>query len=258
MVIAMKIRNRQSKLVELVRKKGGASVEELALSLGASKETIRRDLTELGKSGKIVKIHGGATLPSAFGEGPFQQRMSDNVEAKLRIARRAATLFKPGETIFIDTGSTTLYFSEELARSSGLTIVTNSMEIAKTLSKGQSDNQIYVLGGEFSAGNYQTVGTMVTAQIRLFRAHHTVLTIGALDDRTGVMDFNINEAQVAKAMVEQSESLTVLVDHSKLDTLASFEVCPLEAINRLICDQEPEGELGSRLKAAGCDVIVAS
>ena len=129
-----------------------------------------------------------------------------------------------------------LYFTERLAEISGLTVVTNSTDIARTVSSSGAHNRTFLLGGEFSSDNRQTVGTMVAAQIRSFRAHHAVLTIGALDGRTGAMDFNIEEAQVARAMIEQSESLTVLAESSKFDTIASFEVCPLARIARLVCE----------------------
>lgn len=251
----MKIHTRQSNLVEIVRKKGRASVEELAKLLGASRETIRRDLTQLANSGEIQKIHGGATMPRVFGEGPFQQRLSENVDAKIKVAQTAAQLFKPGETLFIDTGSTTLFFAEKVAKITGLTVITNSTEIARTIAKANNGSRVFLLGGEYSADNSQTIGTMVAAQIRSFRAHHTVLTVGALDKRSGAMDFNIEEAQVARAMIEQSEKLTVLSDRSKINTLASFEVCPLAKIDRLVCDARPPDDICDVLQTAGGQVI---
>ena len=252
----MKIKQRQAKVVEIIRKKERASVDDLAALLGISRETIRRDLTSLADSGKIQKIHGGATLPRVFGEGSFRQRMSDNAEAKARIAAAACGLFAEGETLFVDTGSTTLYFAEKLSEVSGLTVVTNSTGIASAMSSTPG-NRTFLLGGEFSADNRQTVGTMVAAQIRSFRAHHAVLTIGALDGRTGAMDYNIEEAQVARAMIEQSESLTILSDSSKFDAVASFEVCTLAQIDRLVCDTAPPGNLGKALADAGVDIILA-
>jgi DeoR/GlpR family transcriptional regulator of sugar metabolism len=253
----MKIKNRQDKLVEIIRRRGKASVEELADLLDASRETIRRDLTQLSGAGKILKVHGGATLPRAFGEGPFLQRLSENVEAKMKIAQAAGKLFNAGETLFIDTGSTVLFFAEELAKVAGLTVVTNSTEIARTIAKVSNGTRVFLLGGEFTTDNSQTVGTMVADQIRLFRAHHAVLTIGAMDERSGVMDFNIEEAQVARAMIAQSESLTVLVDQSKFNTLASFEVCQLASIDRLVCDVAPPREIAKMLVTSGCEIIVA-
>ncbi len=252
----MKIHTRQSKLVEIVRIRERASVGELAGLLGASRETIRRDLTQLAKAGRIQKIHGGATMPRILNEGPFQHRMIENVDAKMKIAKAAARLFKPGETLLIDTGSTTLFLAEEIARIAGLTVITNSTEIARTVAKANNGSRVFLLGGEYSIGNSQTIGTMVASQIRSFRAHHAVLTVSALDRRTGAMDFNIDESQVARGMIGQSEKLTVLADQSKFNALASFEVCPLEQIQYLVCDIRPPEDICAGLEAVGSDLIL--
>ncbi|MFT5628965.1 MAG: DeoR/GlpR family transcriptional regulator of sugar metabolism [Gammaproteobacteria bacterium] len=252
----MKMMQRQSKLIEIVRRQGKASVDDLATLLNASRETIRRDLTLLSETGKILKVHGGARMPRILGEGPFKQRLSENVDEKMKIAQSAASLFQPGETLFVDTGSTTLLFVEALANIKDLTIVTNSTEIARTFATNNPSSRVFVLGGEFSAGNSQTIGVMAATQVRAFRAHHAVLTIGALDIRSGAMDYNIDEAQIARAMIAQSESVTVLADSSKLGTLASFEVCPLSSIDRLVTDQTPPDNILHAIEAAGVKVIL--
>jgi DeoR family glycerol-3-phosphate regulon repressor len=249
-----RVGKRQSQIVEIVRQNGKASVENLANKLEASRETIRRDLTELAKSGRVQKVHGGAVIGQVFGEGEIQERMSHQVDAKTGIAKLAASLFQPGETLFVDTGSTTQYFAEELGCRSGLTIVTNSIEIAKTVLAPPTGNRAYLLGGEFHLDNHQTAGSMAVTQIRAFRAHHAVLTIGALDTLSGLMDYNIEEAQVARAMIEQSKSLTVLADHSKFNQLASFEVCPLARIDALVCDTPPPDDIFRALVGAGCKI----
>lgn len=253
----MKVEVRQAKVLEIIRKNKQVQVGYLAETLEISRETIRRDLTCLAKKGQILKIHGGASLPDIFGEGSFQQRLSDNVDAKLQIAKKAALTVKPNETLFIDTGSTTLYFAEKLANISDLTVVTNSTAIAKIISKAHNNNRCFLLGGEYSADNSQTFGTMVATQISSFRAHHAILTIGALDERTGVMNFNIEEAQVARTMIAQSQSVTILVDGSKFNKIASFEVCPLAKINHIICDVRPPDKLYKAIKAAGVNIILA-
>ncbi|HIO92622.1 MAG TPA: DeoR/GlpR transcriptional regulator [Leucothrix mucor] len=252
----MKVKQRQNKIIDIIRHKKHVTVEDLATSLDISRETIRRDLSDLGKQNKIQKVHGGATLPCIISESSFQQRMVKNAKGKARIADVASTLFLAGETLFIDTGSTTLYFAEKLAEKSGLTIITNSVEIAKTIA-ATNHHQTFLLGGEFSLNNHQTVGTMVTSQVRLFRAHHAVLTIGALDERTGAMDFDIEEAQVAHAMIEQAQSLTLLVDSSKFNQIASFEVCSYSQVNRVVCDKQPPKNLYDLMLAQGIEVIIA-
>jgi DeoR/GlpR family transcriptional regulator of sugar metabolism len=254
----VKMKPRQSKLIEIVRRQEKASVDELATLLETSRETIRRDLTLLSEMGKILKVHGGARMPRVLGEGPFKQRLSQNVDAKVKIAQSAATLFHPGETLFVDTGSTTLLFVEALSDIHDLTIVTNSTEIARTFATNNATSRVFLLGGEFGAGNNQTIGPMAAAQVRAFRAHHAILTIGALDARSGAMDYSIDEAQIARAMIEQSESVTVLADFSKLGALASFEVCPLSSIDRLVTDRAPPDDILHPIRAAGVEVILPS
>ncbi len=253
----MSVSRRQDNLVDLVRRAGKVSVAELADALGASRETIRRDLTHLERAGRVQKVHGGAIIPRLAGEGSFAQRMGTSMQAKTAMARVAASLFASGETLFIDTGSTTLYLAEELAAVAGLTIVTNSTEIARTIARARNASGVFLLGGAYGVENSQTLGTMAASQIRSFRAHHAVLTVGALDSRTGAMDFDMEEAQVAQAMIGQSEQVTVLADSSKFESLASFEVCPLARIDRLVCDSPPPADIRDGIEQAGGTVIIA-
>ncbi|MEN8143296.1 MAG: DeoR/GlpR family DNA-binding transcription regulator, partial [Thermodesulfobacteriota bacterium] len=188
----------------------------------------------------------------------FRDRMGDNPAAKAAVAAEAVKLIKAGETLLIDTGSTTLYFAEKLTEVPNLTVVTNSAEIARIISLAKSKSKTFLLGGEFNADNRQTVGSMAISQIRSFRAHHAVLTVGGLDLRTGVMDFCIEEAQVARAMIEQAESVTVLVDSSKFGRIASFEVCSLNRVNHLVCDQQPPVKIKEALLKAGVTVHAVS
>jgi len=248
---------RQNEIVNIIRQRNRVAVDELARFLKISKETIRRDLSELSRAGKIQKFHGGASLPMMTGEGPFRDRMGDNASEKISIATEAVKLITPGETLLIDTGSTTLYFAEKLAELSRLTVVTNSAEIARVVSLSSPQSKTFLLGGEFNADNRQTVGSMAISQIRSFRAHHAIITVGALDLRTGVMDFCIEEAQVARAMIEQAESVTVLIDNSKLGRIASFEVCALDQIDTLVCDQQPPDTFQAALTEAGVTLLVA-
>lgn len=248
---------RQTKIANLIRQHDHLTVNELAETLNISKETIRRDLSELARSGKVQKFHGGASLPIIAGEGPFSDRMGKNAAAKMQIADAAVKLVSPGETILIDTGSTTLYFAEKLAEIPNLTIVTNSTKIARTMCADPTPAKTFLLGGEFHGDNRQTVGSMAIAQVQSFRAHHAFLTIGALDTRTGVMDYSIEEAQLARAMVEQAESLTLLVDSSKFEQIASFEVCGLAKVTNLVCNTPPLEKMEAALTEANVNIIVA-
>lgn len=252
----MKPSERQEEIVRLVREHQRVSVEDLASMLGASKETVRRDLSGLAEEGRIRKVHGSAVLPESNSESSFQTRMSEGTAHKKSIARRAAQLFKPGDSLFIDTGTTTLAFAEALAEYTGLTIITNSASIAKVVGQGRGKNKVFLLGGEYREESSQNVGSFVLDQISRFRADHAVLTVGAVST-AGVMDFALEEADVARAMVQHSRAVTVLADSSKLGREALFPWSPLAGIKRLVTNQLPDDPaLANALTVAGIEVIV--
>lgn len=246
----MRPKMRQARIFEIVQRQRQVTVDELATGFAASRETIRRDLSALAESGVVQKFHGGARLPKAQAEGPFQERMALNAAAKRTIAAKAAALFSPGQTLFIDTGSTTLVCAEEIAKVNDLTVVTNSSRIAATIAERDNRSKVFLVGGRFAGDNRETVGPTAIDQIATFRADHAVITIGALDTQGGAMDFNVDEAQVARAMIDNADSVVVLADSSKLGRHGSFKVCPLERIHTLVTDKPPAGAFKKVLAAA--------
>jgi DeoR family glycerol-3-phosphate regulon repressor len=248
---------RRQEITRLAQAEGRVLVEELVGRLKASRETIRRDLTVLADRGILLKYHGGARTPRPDVEGPFQARMAANMPAKRAIAAAAARLFEPGDTLFVDTGTTTLCLAEALGRLSGLTVVTNAPRLAAAIAGSGGANQVFLIGGAFKTDAAETVGPLAIEQIRRFRPRHAVLTIGALDVEGGVMDYDIDEAEVAAAMIAQAEVLTVVADASKLGRRALFPVCPLATLDRLVTDTPPPPALAAALAEAGVTVILA-
>jgi len=249
--------DRHARIVDIVAQKGRVSVEELAQLHQVSHETIRRDLVSLDRSRLLRRFHGGAAALSADQEGPFSLRMTDHVEEKRRIARRAAQLFGAGDSLFIDTGSTTQVFAEELARVQGLTLITNCQRIAQAVARS-SGSEVLMIGGSYRPEARECLGPLAIEQIRRLNAQHCVLTIAALDAEKGAMDFDIGEAEVARAMIERSERLTIIADASKFERRALMEVCPLDLIDRIVTDRAPAPALMAALRAAEIEVIVAS
>ena len=241
---------RQEKIAEAVRRQGRVSVEQLALRFNTSHETIRRDLTALAELGRVLKFHGGAKRPREAEEGPFRERMTQNAVAKRMIAEKVARLISPGETIMIDTGSTTLMCAEALCAVGGLTVITNSARIAAVLGARGNRAGVFLLGGRFDGDNHETVGPMAIHEIQSFHADHAVITIGALDPAVGAADYNYDEAQIAKAMLEAADNLIVVADSSKFGRRAAFTVCPLGRIDALVSERSPTGYLRTALAEA--------
>jgi DeoR family glycerol-3-phosphate regulon repressor len=256
----MRPTGRRDAIVDLVRERERVTVDFLARQLTTSCETIRRDLTELAARGLVRKFHGGAALPDLSGaglktEGSFQARMQEHLREKRAIGRCASGLFSPGDTLFIDTGTTTVIFAEELARHSRLTVITNSLSIAQTIARGEG-NRAFLLGGEYSDDASENLGTLTVEQVSRFHATHAVLTVGAIEP-DGVFDYNLNEAEIARAMVAQSRHVTVLADSGKFGKNALFQVCPLAAIDKVVLNGAPDGAMAEVLRAAEVEMIIA-
>lgn len=259
--VGMRPEARRERIEHVVRERERVTVDVLAELLGTSKETVRRDLTDLAERGRIRKIHGGATLidprpPETDVEGPFQGRLLQNAEAKRAIARRAIELFEPGDTMFVDTGTTTLLFAEQLASASGLTVITNSAAIAALAARSAS-NATFLIGGEYRADGTENLGPLAIEQIGHFHATHAVLAVGSIET-VGILDFDVREADVARAMIAQARSITVLADASKFGRGGLIKVASLDAVSRVVTEGEPPQEIASALSDAGVSIVKAS
>jgi len=251
----MRPRDRQSRITDMVLSQGKVSVDQLVETFRISAETIRRDLTFLAANGKIQKIHGGAIAVRNFGEGPFAQRMLLNSQAKRLIAQQVKRLVSPGDSLFIDTGSTTLAIAEELTTIDDLTVITNSAEVARVITSANRTVQMFLLGGSYTGDNRQTCGAMAIKQLEGFHCNIALLTAAAIAAGTGVMDFSHDEAQMASAMIEHSDKVLLAVDASKFDRVAPFVVAPFNRVDTLVSDQVPGGALARALDGAQVEVI---
>ncbi|NWK78186.1 DeoR/GlpR family DNA-binding transcription regulator [Aquitalea sp. LB_tupeE] len=246
---------RQETILDLVREHKKISVERLSALTASSCETIRRDLTVLASRGKLKKYHGGAMSAEEPIEHDFRLRRMLHAEEKQRIARLAASLFKAGDSLLIDTGTTTLALAQELARKQHLTIITNSLAIAQLIGRGDRSNKVFLIGGEYLADASESVGGLAITQIQQFNTTDVVLTVGAIDEN-GVMDFSLQEADIAKAMLAQARRLTVIADSSKFGASALFRVCGLEKIHRLVVNCAPDPILLHALQQAHVEVHI--
>ena len=246
---------RQDAIVTQARSGARLAVDLLASTLGASRETIRRDLAALDRRGVLRRVHGGAVLCHAVAgppaEGPFADRMVQAVAAKRAMARHVAAGLLPGDSLFIDTGSTTLYLAEEIARRSGLIIITNSTDIAACCQRG-ARNKVVLIGGEFRGPGRGTVGALALAQISQLRAARAILTVAAVSER-GIFDIDSDEAEVARRMVQQADTVTIMADASKMGRAGVFEVCPLHSVAVLVTEAMP-APLRRLIEAAGARV----
>lgn len=253
----MKPEERRERIAALVREASRVTVDELADRLATSRETVRRDLALLSEQGLLRKVHGGAVPAQTALESPLRDRRATARAEKIAIGMAAAALFEPGDSLLVDAGSTTAYFAEALGRAGGFTVITNSVLVATELWSAPNRGEIYLTGGRYFGEGHEVLGPMVVEQIQRLHADHAVLTIGAIDAGGKFMDFNTEEAFVARAMIQSARRTTVLADASKLNRRALFQVCDAAEVDRLVTDRRPEPALANLLETAGIEIIVA-
>ena len=250
----MKPHERQPQIEAIIRREGEVSVEMLAAHFDVSSETIRRDLGSLAELGRVQKVHGGARRPHLIHEPSHDTRTMIAAEAKLAIGRRLAQAIAPGETLFIDTGSTTLAAAEALAVIPNLTIITNSCRLAERVARTSADATIHLLGGRYGLDNAQTTGIAVVEQLQAFRADRAILTVAAIDPDHGAMDASLDEAQIARAMIRNARAVTVLADAGKFGRHAAYAVCATEDIDLVVSDGQLDKAHREALRDKGVEL----
>jgi len=257
----MRPAERRRKILELVNQTARVTVDDLSESLKTSRETVRRDLSLLSEQGLLRKVHGGAKAAQQQAqtaqEGTLGERRASARPEKMRIGRTAAKMFKPGDSLLINCGTTTIFFAEELARYGPFTVITNATMVAQELWSAAQRGPIHLLGGGYFGDAFETLGPQVVEQVREIHADHAVLTIGSLSGAAKFMDYNVDEAYISRAMIEAARTVTVLADASKLNRNALIQICGPERIDRLVTDKPPEPTLASLLTLAGVEIIIA-
>lgn len=246
--------SRHAAILDALAAHGGLGVTDLADRLGVSAETIRRDLKALGEAGAVVKTHGRAELPPSHGEAPFERRMRERAEAKAVVAALVAARVADGDSLMLDTGTTTSYVARALLSRRGLTVVTNSSDVARILS-AVNGNAVYMAGGRIRADNGAAFGASALDFVARFRVRHAVISIGAIDAEGGATDFDVDEADFARAVLAAGEERIIVTDAGKFGRRALVRVCGFTDFDTLVTDQPPTPDLAAALRQAGVAVV---
>ncbi|MEP9370560.1 DeoR/GlpR family DNA-binding transcription regulator [Mesorhizobium sp. KR1-2] len=247
---------RHAEILRIVQDEGTISIADLADRLGVSLETVRRDVKPLTSDGTVMKMHGAIGLPAIVGEAPFERRMRENSEAKRAIARLVATTILDGESVMLDTGTTTSYLARELLGHRRLTVVTNSSDIARTLAT-VNGNRVYMAGGELRSDSGAAFGISAIEFVSRFSVNHAIISIGALDAVAGVMDYDLEEAEFARMVLSRGTRSLVVTDHTKFGRQGLVQVCGFDGFGELVTDRAPPPDIAAALAAAGTRLTVA-
>lgn len=250
---ARMVSRRHGEILKLLELQGSASIAAIARQLDVSTETIRRDVRPLVDSGAVVRIHGAVGLAGQLGEAPFERRMRENAAAKKAIASHVAATIRDGDTVMLDTGTTTSFLARALIGHRRLTVVTNSSDIARTLAT-VNGNRVYMAGGELRSDSGAAFGSSAVDFASRFFVQHAIISAGAIDE-TGVMDFDLHEAEFARMVLSRGQRRLVVCDASKFGTRGFVKVCEVSALTELVTDVSPTGDLANVLTESGVTVV---
>jgi DeoR family glycerol-3-phosphate regulon repressor len=256
MLSNLRLNDRQGQLLEQLRRHRTATITALAKELDVSTETVRRDVRWLAAKGLVAKSHGSVAWPDRREDRPLERRLLANMPAKQAIAAAVAREIVDGESLLIDSGSTTIYVAEALQGHRGLTAITNSAPIAQRLSQGQG-SKVLLAGGEVRADDSAAFGPSTLAFIEQFQVDTAVLSAAAINAETGVMDNHLCEAEVCQALIRRGHRVILAADQTKFSAQGLVVACKFGEIDLLITDAPPPAELAKRLEAADVEVQIA-
>ncbi len=231
---------RQREIVELVMQQGEVTTNDLCEQFEVSEMTIRRDLRELDKEGVLRRVFGGAVsnLGRSY-EPPNQVRASHNVRAKQAIGRRAAKKIFDGDSVAFDVGTTTMEIVRALEKRHNLTIITSSIPIANEVisrfSLG-SEVRLILTGGVVRPRELSMVGHIPQNVYRDLHVDKAFVAVGGVSLTDGLTEYNLEDAQVKKALIDSADEVIVVADSSKLDRTTFASVAPLSRVDTLITD----------------------
>lgn len=228
---------RRELILDQVRHSGAARVSDLTQRLGVSDMTIRRDLDFLARHGLIEKVHGGATATSSTHEAGFTVKSSLERAEKLAIATVAVEFVEPGMAVGLSAGSTTWTLAGELSRVPGLTLVTNSIEVAVVLHQGPRDDQTVVLTGGVRTRSGALVGPVAVSSLRTFNLDLVFMGVHGMDAAAGFTSPNMMEAETNRALRAAGRRMVVVTDSTKWGAVGVSTFAELNEADVLVTDR---------------------
>jgi DeoR/GlpR family transcriptional regulator of sugar metabolism len=252
----MHAEQRLQSILGVLDNEGTVSVNDLTDRLRVTAMTVRRDLEILERKGLLRRVRGGAVSSQGRSyEPPLLARARNHLEEKQRIGAAAAALVKDGDSIAIDVGTTALEVARHLVARHNLTVVTPSLHVAGALAE-QPGIRLILTGGVLRPGELSLVGSLAERAFRDFFVDKLFLGIGGFDFTAGLTEFNVEDAQVKRAMIASAKAVIAVIDASKFGQVAFAAVAGLDVVKTVITDSALPSETSSRLQSLGIEVSV--
>lgn len=251
------IDERRRLIREMVEARGSVTVDELADSFGISKVSIRSDLRLLDSMGVLVRSRGGALVIRDGDDLPITIKENLHRAQKIRIAEEAVKQIVDGETIILDSGSTTAEIAKQIRglKLNSINVITNALNIAVLLANTTHVNLI-MLGGVLRNNSYSLSGPQAERALEGLYADRLFLGVDSIDPEIGLMTPHLLEAQLNAKMIQISRRVIAVADSSKLMRRNLSVIARMDQINMLITDKAAPANLVELFNATGVDVVL--
>ncbi|WP_414054261.1 DeoR/GlpR family DNA-binding transcription regulator [Macrococcus equi] len=254
----MEIKERHDYIVDHIKKHKFVKVNELAIYLEVTPETIRKDLSLLEENKLLTRVHGGAVkYKYSNKEMALQKRMAINSETKRKLAKRAAEFIQSGDTIIVDVGTTTCYIADYLEDISDLTVVTNSLIACeyfnRALEERRISGEIIMLGGVSNPEQRAISGAITVQQIGDFTFDKAFISCGSFNNEF-IYDFDMNESLCSRMMLKQSQFNILITDKSKYKKKPLYKISNYDSIQCVITNFAQPEEIIEQSKLEWIDI----
>jgi DeoR family transcriptional regulator, fructose operon transcriptional repressor len=247
---------RRARIVETLNERRAVRVSSLSEDLGVSEMTIRRDLERLAAEGALSRTHGGAIIKRHMvEEALYIESVTAHAEEKERIARAAAAMIKPGETVFLSSGTTAARVLRHVSRDPEARVVTHNVG-ALAESHGLR-LELVLLGGMYRTRSNTVEGPLAVELVRRFHASKMLLGVDGFDLEEGMTTPTIGIASIERAMIGQTRGdVVVLADRSKIGVVADVVICGFDQVDVVMIDDGVDGGVREEMARRGLRCIV--
>lgn len=248
---------RRDKILDLLKEDGSAKVTNLAKIFKVTEVTVRQDLEKLEKDGLLIREHGGAFLKNIKDQvSSFSVANHDNLDKKELIAAKCLEFIENGDTIILDSGSTTTEIAKKLKGNRRLTVITNALNIALMLG-AEPDIEVIMTGGEFKPPTLSLTGQKAADFFKGINVQKLFLATSGLSLKAGLTYPSISDLVVKKAMIDAAETTYLVADSTKFGKSAFASLGALSLINYIITDNGVEENHKEVFRAHEIELIIA-
>lgn len=245
---------RKHKILDLIVRDRKVVVTDLSQQFGVTEETVRRDLNQLERDGLLSRTHGGAIARKGEAEDlPYRTRHLTNIEAKRAISAKVADLVRDGQSVMMDSSSTAYEALGALKTHRDLTLITNSVRILSD--PDLTSHTIMSVGGELRRRSMTFVGPLASQAISQFNADVALISCKALSLKSGIMETNVQDAEVKRAFIDSAQRVCLLVDGDKFDQTALITIGGFEPIDIVVTDRRPPDVWITAFEAANVKLV---